>query len=38
MTYGAANLNDDAAGPKSTLATTVYQHLRDDLLGGALEA
>ncbi|RUZ44532.1 GntR family transcriptional regulator, partial [Mesorhizobium sp. M7A.F.Ca.US.003.02.1.1] len=28
----------DAAGPKSTLATTVYQQLRDDLLGGVLEA
>ncbi|UVK47865.1 GntR family transcriptional regulator [Mesorhizobium sp. AR07] len=38
MTYGAANLNDDGAGPKSTLASTVYQQLRDDLLGGALEA
>ncbi|MFC3326741.1 GntR family transcriptional regulator [Mesorhizobium cantuariense] len=37
MTYGAANLNDDAAGPKSTLASTVYQQLRDDLLGGVLE-
>ncbi|TIW91359.1 MAG: GntR family transcriptional regulator [Mesorhizobium sp.] len=38
MTYGAANLNDDGAGPKSTLASTVYQQLRDDLLGGVLEA
>ena len=38
MTYGAANLNDAAAGPKSTLASTVYQQLRDDLLGGVLEA
>ncbi|TGQ74971.1 MAG: GntR family transcriptional regulator [Mesorhizobium sp.] len=37
MTYGAANLNDDGAGSKSTLASTVYQQLRDDLLGGALE-
>ena len=38
MTYGAANLNDDGAGPKSTLASTVYHQLRDDLLGGVLEA
>ncbi|MCA0047045.1 GntR family transcriptional regulator [Mesorhizobium sp. B283B1A] len=37
MTYGAANLNDDGTGPKSTLASTVYHQLRDDLLGGALE-
>ncbi|TPM35723.1 GntR family transcriptional regulator [Mesorhizobium sp. B2-3-4] len=38
MTYGAANLNDDRTGAKSTLASTVYHQLRDDLLGGALEA
>ncbi|MFB9981107.1 GntR family transcriptional regulator [Mesorhizobium kowhaii] len=38
MTYGAANLNDDGAGHKSTLASTVYHQLRDDLLGGVLEA
>ena len=38
MTYGAANLNDDGAGPKSTLASTVYHQLRADLLDGVLEA
>ncbi|MFD2054022.1 GntR family transcriptional regulator [Mesorhizobium calcicola] len=38
MTYGAANLNHDGAGSKSTLASTVYHQLRDDLLGGVLEA
>jgi DNA-binding GntR family transcriptional regulator len=38
LTYGAANLNDDGAGHKSTLASTVYHQLRDDLLGGVLEA
>ncbi|ANN55922.1 GntR family transcriptional regulator [Mesorhizobium loti NZP2037] len=37
MTYGAANLNDDGTGSKSTLASTVYQRLREDLLSGALE-
>ncbi|AID33626.2 MULTISPECIES: GntR family transcriptional regulator [Mesorhizobium] len=37
MTYGAANLNDDGTGSKSTLASTVYQQLREDLLSGALE-
>ena len=37
LTYGAANLNDDGTGSKSTLASTVYHQLRDDLLGGALE-
>ncbi|MBN9219035.1 MAG: GntR family transcriptional regulator [Mesorhizobium sp.] len=36
MTYGAANLNDDGTGAKSTLASTVYHQLRDDLLGGVL--
>jgi len=38
LTYGAGNLDDDGAGAKSTLASTVYHQLRDDLLGGALEA
>jgi len=37
LTYGAANLNDDGTGAKSTLASTVYHQLRDDLLGGVLE-
>ena len=37
LTYGAANLNDDGTGSKSTLASTVYQRLREDLLSGALE-
>lgn len=38
MTYGAANLDDDGAGSKSTLASTVYHQLRADLLDGVLEA
>lgn len=38
MTYGAVHLNDDDSGTKSTLASTVYQQLREDLLRGALEA
>lgn len=38
MTYGAANLDDDRAGSKSTLASTVYHQLRADLLDGVLEA
>ncbi|QPC95003.1 GntR family transcriptional regulator [Mesorhizobium sp. INR15] len=38
MTYGSANLNDDGTGPKSTLASVVYQQLRNDLLAGVLEA
>ncbi|TPK90203.1 GntR family transcriptional regulator [Mesorhizobium sp. B2-4-17] len=37
MTYGAANLHDDSTGSKSTLASTVYHQLRDDLLAGNLE-
>ena len=38
MTYGAVHLNDDDSGAKSTLASTVYQQLREDLLGGGFEA
>ncbi len=37
LTYGAADLSDEGAGPKSTLASTVYHQLRDDLLRGVLE-
>ncbi|RJT42551.1 GntR family transcriptional regulator [Mesorhizobium waimense] len=37
MTYGTADLGDEGAGPKSTLASTVYHQLRDDLLRGVLE-
>lgn len=38
LTYTTGDLNDDGAAPKSTLASTVYQQLRDDLLHGVLEA
>ncbi|MDX8431952.1 GntR family transcriptional regulator [Mesorhizobium sp. M4B.F.Ca.ET.215.01.1.1] len=37
MTYGTADPGDEGAGPKSTLASTVYHQLRDDLLRGVLE-
>lgn len=37
MTYGSADLGDEGAGSKSTLASTVYHQLRDDLLRGVLE-
>ncbi|MCV3206633.1 GntR family transcriptional regulator [Mesorhizobium sp. YC-39] len=37
MTYGTADLNDEGAASKSTLASTVYHQLRDDLLHGVLE-
>ena len=37
MTHGTADPGD-GKGAKSTLASSVYQQLRDDLLRGALEA
>ena len=37
LTYGTADPGEEAAGPKSTLASTVYHQLRDDLLRGVLE-
>ena len=37
LTYATADLNDEGAVPKSTLASTVYHQLRDDLLHGVLE-
>jgi DNA-binding GntR family transcriptional regulator len=36
LTYGTADLSEEGAGAKGTLASAVYHQLRDDLLRGVL--